>query len=203
MLLARGFTLTELMMALTISGAFFVSATGISLGHLKRQTVLQHKLALMEEVTLLKQAVSTELRRAGYVHLPLTEYMSAPEALQVFGTVHIDAHPGEANQSCILFSYDKNQNGRQDASLPAEKLGFRLKNKAIEYRIAGRHCRQSGWQDLSSPEKITITNFHVDGPHRAILGAFFTITLSAQSVDAPSLQQRLRFSINAPNIPYE
>lgn len=203
MFLARGFTLTELLIAMTISSAFVVSAVSIALNHLKRQTVLHHQLALMEEVTLLKQAIATELRRAGFVNLSLTDYLLAPDAVGVFNKVKIDAYPGEAARSCILFSYDKNKNGKQDDKLPSELNGFRLKDKTIEYRMAGRHCRDAGWQDLSTPNKIAITSFYIEGPHAASYGAFYNISLSAKSVSAPMLKQHLRFTVNAANIPYE
>ncbi|WP_414827995.1 prepilin-type N-terminal cleavage/methylation domain-containing protein [Alteromonas sp. H39] len=202
MLVARGFTLTELMMALTISSAFFVSATSISVSHLKRQTVLQHKLALLEEISLIEQAISTELRRAGFISLPLTDYLLTPDKAKVFGSIEIDAFPGEASQSCFTFSYDKNKNGAQDSSSPAELLGFRLRDNTIEYRMAGRGCRQSGWQDLSTPGKLAVTNFSIDGPYPSTYGVFFEVALRAHSVASPSLQHQTRFRVDVANVPY-
>ena len=201
--LARGFTLTELMVAMTISSAFVVSATSISVGHLKRQTVLQQKLALMEEVSLIKQAISVELRRAGFIYLPLSDYASFSAAALEFAKLHISEFPGEAPGSCILFSYDKNKNGQQNSASPAELLGFRLKDNTIEYRVAGRNCSQSGWHDLSTPEKITVSAFHIDGPYPATYGANYTISLSAYAADAPLLQRDLRFTVNVVNMPYD
>ena len=202
MQVARGFTLTELMLAMTISSAFFVSATGVALGHLKRQTVLQHKLALMEETSLLQQAISSELRRAGFVSLPLTDYFFAPDDARAFGVVKIGAYKNEISQSCITFSYDKNKNGIMDVTSPAEQVGFRLKEKTIEYRMAGRDCSQSGWQDLSTPGKITVTGFSVKGPYPASLGVFFDITLGTRSVAKPSLTRKTQFRVDVPNVPH-
>lgn len=201
--IARGFTLTEMMMAMTISSAFFVSATSISASHLQRQVVLQHKLALMEEISLLEQAISTELRRAGFISLPLADYLLSPDKLPPFRSMDIDAFPGEASQSCITFSYDKNKNGTLDTSSPAEQLGFRLRDNAIEYRMSGRTCRQKGWQDLSTPGKIAVTAFSVEGPYPATYGIFFKIALHAQAVAAPSLEHQTQFRVDVANVPYQ
>lgn len=202
MLVARGFTLTEMMMAMTISSVFFVSATGISASHLQRQAVLHHKLALLDEITLLEQAISTELRRAGFISLPLTDYLLSADMRLPFNRIDVDAFPGEDTRSCITFSYDKNKNGALDISSPAEQLGFRLRDKTIEYRMSGRSCGQSGWQDLSTPGKIAVTAFSVDGPYPATYGVFFEIALRAQAVAAPSLQLQTQFRVDVANVPY-
>ena len=66
------------------------------------------------------------------------------------------------DNTCILYSYDATPNGILDitpnkADIPDERFGFRLNDGAVEMRQAGADCEAGGWQDISDPRSIVIT----------------------------------------------
>ncbi|MCU7555729.1 hypothetical protein OCL06_14145 [Alteromonas sp. ASW11-19] len=196
----RGVTLVGLLVSLAIASAFFASAATLTLQQLARLAVLHHQLMLEEDIRLLIRAIRTELQRGGYVALPLSQRLSPPPAAAVFGQLTLAAYPGEPAGSCVLFAYDKNKNGTPNSLNPAELLGFRLRDGALEYRMAGRNCTQGGWQDITSSAHIRLRQFVIGAPVAAGYGAALPVTLAGESVANPNLQHSVTFTVPMPNI---
>lgn len=196
----RGTTLVELLVALAITSAFFASAATLTLQQLARLATLHHQLMLEEDIRLVVRAVRTELQRAGYVALPLEQRLSPPSSAAVFAQLTRAEYPGEQANSCVLFAYDKNKNGIAERHNPAELLGFRLRDGALEYRMAGRTCVQSGWQDITSATHIRLRQFVFGTPVAAGYGAAVPVAITGESVANPALRHTTTFTVVLPNI---
>ncbi len=160
------------MIALVIGMGVVVTSTSAALHLNRRITLLQHELQLYEEWLMLSQFITTQLQRAGYQARTISDIVNTDLPPQL--PVAISNHPLSENNSCILFSYDKNNDGKWSIKSPAEHLGFRLFNKAIEYRVANKSCEASGWFDMTDPNTTVVTKFTLQinqyTPEFAVLG---------------------------------
>lgn len=164
MLKKMGFSLIELIIAMAIGAAVLLIATSSVLTLAHSLNALHQRMVLESELRLLTQTLSLQLTRAGYIaYSNLDENSSASQlsSNQLPPALEVDRHPSHAPNSCVLFAYDKNHDGEISASSPSELLGFRLHDKALEYRVAGKSCSQSGWHDLSDKKKIEVSAFSV------------------------------------------
>ncbi|WP_137166396.1 hypothetical protein [Salinimonas lutimaris] len=153
MLTQRGISLTGLLVALAISGLLLSAASTFAARVLVNHTLMQHTLRMEDELNRLIQLMASEIARAGYDGAAaMRAYHGQSRALSPFYPALVTGHhPAEPANSCVLFNYDKNHDGLRTVNSPAEVLGFRLRNHAVEYRIAGKPCTAGGWQDLSDP----------------------------------------------------
>jgi len=154
----QGYTLVELIIASAIglvSVTTLASFVGMGIG-MNAQALLRSRL--VEEVNMIASLIEREVKRAGY---------SATSERQLLGQTPLvfsnhftlSAFHDEPESSCILYSYDADENGIQDTDNGSELFGFRLHDKAIEIRQGGASCDDGGWHDLSDPQQIEITQF--------------------------------------------
>lgn len=166
MLTQRGISLTGLLVALAIGGLLLSIASSFAARVLVNHTLMQHTLRMEDELNRLVQLMVSEVARAGYDGTAaMRAYHGQSRALSLFyPALMIDHHPAEPANSCVLFGYDKNHDGLRTMNSPAEILGFRLRNQAVEYRIAGKTCSAGGWQDLSDPatSRIVLLSFTLE-----------------------------------------
>lgn len=161
-MLARGYSLTELMVALS-AGAILVTACANLTGRfIVRSTQLDREQTVVEEGLLLQGRIEQQLQRAGYMAISLGNRLQGTQN-PFINAWDVGAFPGEPDKSCVLFSYDTNHNSLLDESEPNERFGVRLRDGALESRVAGLTCQQSGWQDLTSPD-ISVTQFSLATP---------------------------------------
>lgn len=153
----QGLSLTESMIALVIGMGVVVTSTSAALHLNQRIARLQHEVMLHEEWLMLSHFMTTQLQRAGYQASTISNIVNTDLPLQL--PVVISNHPSSENNSCVLFSYDKNSDGKWSIKSPAEHLGFRLFDKAIEYRVANKGCDTSGWFDMTDPNTTVVTKF--------------------------------------------
>ncbi len=107
-------------------------------------------------------------------------------------SLHIAQHRGELANSCLLFGYDTNGNGKMDTDSPNELLGFRLKDSAIEIRQRGAKCDEGGWQDLTDTRFIRVTRveFEYDQVQQASLQLpTLTIRVEGYATAQPKFKQ--------------
>jgi prepilin-type N-terminal cleavage/methylation domain-containing protein len=113
---------------------------------------------------------------------------------------------GTVDDGCILFNYDGNSNGLLDDN---EHYGFRLDTaeKAIEVRQAGAGCGDTGWQNLTDEDSIEITALEVKDLSPSSISSAgysvalreFSITLTGQLKDDPTVERTLRETIKVRN----
>lgn len=63
--------------------------------------------------------------------------------------------------SCVIFAYDVNGNGRWDApsSKESDYFGYRLRNGQLEQLRGVQDCTSSGWQRFFESHEIEVTEF--------------------------------------------
>jgi prepilin-type N-terminal cleavage/methylation domain-containing protein len=126
----------------------------------------------------------------------------------------------DANDSCILFTYDASYdidndgdldppNGYLDTEKPNERYGFRLDTteKAIEVRQAGAGCADAGWQNLTDENSIEITALEIkdlwpssiSSAGYSVVLRQFSITLTGRLKDDPAVERTLRETIKVRN----
>ncbi len=169
----RGFTLTELMIAIAL-GMSVISS--VLLGYLATYSGSISTLAnskLHQEMSALMNLMVEDIRRAGYNSSLLVSpannaFAVKPNTtLEVFPTMtSVNPAAATGNGECIVYSYDRFENGIvDDGSVnPAELFGFRLNGDVVEMRSDGDPanaptCNGVGeWTTLTDPSFIEITN---------------------------------------------
>ncbi|WP_100643044.1 prepilin cleavage protein [Alteromonas facilis] len=158
--LQRGATLIELLIALAI-GVTAISALAGLVGYgMGVNAKLLASSRLNEEVGNVMTLITRDVRRAGYNGnsvLMVADPAANPSAFA--GSIAIGAFPGELANSCILFSYDNDNDGVLDvAAGNNENYGYRLRNGAVEMRTNGLACEDVGWIPLTDPGMTSITS---------------------------------------------
>lgn len=197
MLKVSGFTLIELSIALLISSSFILFATSAAMHIGEGLTRLKQQALLKNEARLLIQTVSIQIKRAGYVAQSFNEVLS--HSAQFPGSVVIGNHPSSPANSCVLFSYDKNSDGGISAQLPAEMLGFRLHNHALEYRVDQKSCEQGGWHDMNNTKEFAVTLFSIQPYAIADLAQIYKIDLALESKFDSTLSVQRTLLLRVPN----
>jgi len=175
--LQHGITLIELMIAgvislITLSAVITVySATA---NHSSQQLRQAH---LHQQLRGVMHLIGSDLKRAGY-------WSFSPSLLPPSGNpfqsptnqVRIQSYTGENPDSCILFSYDLNQDGLvgvgdcDDSGCESEtndenveQLGYRLHDARIQSRFGGTefNCESGYWQTVNDPD-IEITQLRFE-----------------------------------------
>jgi prepilin peptidase dependent protein B len=166
----HGTSLVELMISMTL-GLASITAMASLVGHgIGLNARLLATSRLEEEINAVVAVISHDLKRAGYYALTIdmlknpstfsnsSSSTSSDTSSNPFdGSLIVGTYSSESANSCINFAYDRNKNGVLDTSSSNEKYGFRLRNRAVEIRLKGATCEQSGWHDLTDPAVVEIT----------------------------------------------
>ncbi|CAI0697089.1 prepilin peptidase-dependent protein [Serratia ficaria] len=149
--LARGFTLPEVLLALSF-GSLIALAAAKTYPLLRQQSVAlgQHyrlELALRQ----LAFGIEKDLRRAGFC------------AGRCPGrALLLDRAPGEAAGSCVIVAYDITRSGQwAGTGEDAGYFGYRLRLGAIEAQRGVSDCRGTGWERLLDQDEVRIESFSV------------------------------------------
>lgn len=154
----RGFTLTEMMIAMALSCVMFTALVSVVGQVIEAQRSNTAALRLENEISVIAHTLVREITRTGFVANSAVNFITANgTASEIASSLSLSAFPGEIANSCILFRYDSNRNGRFDTEQPSELYGFRLRNRAVEMRIDGKSCNEPGWHDLSDYGEFRIT----------------------------------------------
>lgn len=153
-----GNSLVELMISMTL-GLASITAMASLVGHgIGLNASLLATSRLEEEINAVVAVISHDLRRAGYYALTNDMVKTPSTSPNPFdGSLVVAAYSSELADSCINFAYDRNKNGLLDTSPRNEKYGFRLRDRAVEIRLKGADCDQSGWHDLTDPKVVQVT----------------------------------------------
>jgi prepilin peptidase dependent protein B len=211
----NGFTLIELMIALLISSIILVSLTSIYNSTIISSVKAHRTAQLSQQLQAAMELMAREIRRAGYWANAAND-VSTGQNNNPFMAVGADISIN-ADNNCILFSYDQNGNGAQSALNTAnedERYGFRLMNGAIQWRpsSAAFSCTAAAntWEDLTDTNIVTITNLVFTltsrsvavGASSEILVRSIDITLTGQLVDDTSITKTLNYTIKLQNDKY-
>jgi prepilin peptidase dependent protein B len=169
----RGFTLTELMIAIAL-GMSVISS--VLLGYLATYSGSVSTLAnskLRQEMSALMNLMVEDIRRAGYnadlLLSPANNVFNVRPntTLEVFPTM-ASINPGAetGSGSCIVYAYDRFENGIVDDGTlnPPELFGFRLNGTVVEMRTDGDpanapSCSGVGeWTALTDNSFIEVTD---------------------------------------------
>jgi prepilin peptidase dependent protein B len=153
-----GNSLVELMISMTL-GLASITAMASLVGHgIALNSSLLAKSRLEEEMNAVVAVVSHDLKRAGYFALTKQLVKNPTNFSNPFdGSLSVAAYADEPANSCINFAYDRNKNGLLDTSPNNEMYGFRLRDHAVEIRLSGAACNESGWHDLTDPNVVQVT----------------------------------------------
>ena len=155
----NGSSLVELMISITLGFASMTAMSSLVAHGIALNSQLITKSRLNAEVNAVLAVISQDLKRAGY-QASTKQLLDDPQHFvnPFEATLDLAEFSKEPNDSCILFAYDRNQNGALDTLKTNENYGYRLRGKAIEMRVDGLGCDKGGWQDLTDPSVIKVNS---------------------------------------------
>lgn len=158
----HGFTLTELLVALVLNAFLLIGLVSIftsNLNHYRTSISVDRLNGQLEAAMLL---MTDDIRRAGYWS-NATNDIGTDQNNNPFMTSSTNISVNNSG-NCILFTYDKNQNGSLpsiSSSYDDERYGFRLRSQAIQARPPGASfsCTAStnAWENITDSNIIEIT----------------------------------------------
>ena len=163
----RGVTLVELMIACLIALIALSAVLTVYSAGAKHSAQLLQQSHLHQQLHGLMQLISRDLARAGYWHFDPTLQAPGDNPFQnLMNQLRIQAYKGESPDSCILFSYDLDQDGLVGVGVcndtdcadetdndNVEQFGFRLRGARVQSRYGGSglECDSGYWQTLNDP----------------------------------------------------
>jgi prepilin peptidase dependent protein B len=154
----RGFSIVELLLAMLIATASIGALIPMVSMTIGMNAKLISSARLNEELSHVFALVRTDIRRAGYDKMAVNYIPELSDVRPTFNSHLVISHySGEAENSCILYAYDSNENGVKDETNPDENYGFRLRDSAVEMRVDGALCKEAGWQDITDPNVVKVT----------------------------------------------
>ena len=154
----RGFSLVELMVALTLSAIIMVSVTASYTSTMAANASSLAQARLTQDTRAVMDVMTRELRRTGYWGSAATAAAQNPYSPSEYGS------GTGANATCILYAYDADDSG--NAAVPnGEKFGFRLRNGAIQWARGGANNCNGNWganTNITDPNTTTVTALDID-----------------------------------------
>lgn len=133
----RGFTLAETLIAMLLSSLLLLTTMRL-LPELQRLILHQATTrALHQNLWQLAFTIGKQLQRAGYC-----QDLCAGKGLYL-----------DAGGHCLIVSWQ--------AGHTPEYTGYRLRDGSIEIRRNVSHCQQQGWEKITDPTGLHITQFQV------------------------------------------
>jgi prepilin peptidase dependent protein B len=197
MLNLRGFSLVELLVAIGIASTLLVIASRHTAFLYSALVKVQHTVAIEAEFQALQHVIAAHLEHAGYIEQPIAAQLSVPHTTQ--GSVDISRFGTEAPDSCFTFSYDKNSDGAITLT-PNEFFGFRLRDNAIEYRVAKRSCSQTHWQDLTDTKDVRVSEFSINALNVSTRGVTYEIFVKGSSSVFSAVEASTTFVVEVANV---
>lgn len=198
MLVQKGFSLVELIIGALLSTLIVAHAGSFTTKYLVSTLKFQHKIALRDELRSLQSVISKNLKKADFV--AFNPPSSQRNYFEIQSSIKIGQFEHEPLNSCILFSSDTNTNGKLDNS-HQELRGFRLRKRAIEYRVAGKNCQQNGWHDITDPHYTSVNLFKIELKSHTSWGRIFEVSISASNAINPDIKETLVFIVEVLNAP--
>lgn len=189
--LERGFTLPEVMLALTF-GSLIMLAAAKTYPVLRQHSVDVGRHYRLESVLRqLAFGIEKDLRRAGFC------------AGNCHGRALLIGHaPGEAAGSCVIMAYDITRNGRWETlGADAGYFGYRLRQGALEGQRGVTHCHGTGWERLLDNDEVRIETFSVKSVAGSSGKRWVMLSLAGRSQADDAIRRNLYWAINMASLP--
>ncbi|MBT81835.1 MAG: hypothetical protein CL587_15750 [Alteromonadaceae bacterium] len=157
-----GFSLSGMLISMA-TGLTLIATSASLIASVKNSQQRQTSALLLEdEMVRVTSLLRQQLRESGKTGNYLQTLIQSGNPDTTFTSKLVSgAYGNEPAGSCIIYASDLNLNGVIDSHPVNERRGFRLRSKALETRINGRTCTQSGWQDITDPNFVTVSQFTV------------------------------------------
>jgi prepilin-type N-terminal cleavage/methylation domain-containing protein len=164
-----GFTLVELMIAISLGLIVVLAAVGFVISVAKANSENIQVTRLTQELRSISEVVGREVRRARYVTDPVGLIGSG-------GTTHHDTITVNVAADCIVFAYDEPPDPPSPGGTVSRSI--RLDSNSVFLNPAGTDC--TGGNALNTPE-VVITNLRFTNT-----GSRVDIELSGRLANAPT-----------------
>lgn len=178
----QGFTLPEVLMALSIGSMLMLSSAQIYPLLRQRSQSLSRHFQLDQLLRGALFNIEKDLRRSGFCNGTCQ------------GKAVVLGHSaGEPVDSCVIIAYDLNRNGRWEPAgqHDAEYFGYRLRDGGIETQRGATSCNGGGWEKLLDPGEVKVTAFKIVNLLRAKGHSLFAINIEAQWRDSPAIHRQV------------
>lgn len=203
---SSGIMLTECLFTLVISGILFlcinkaypylINKLTYSYQQYRLDIFLRGRLAVIE----------TQLRRTGYCN-GKCRLISSSSGIMLHSPLTISHYPHQPINSCVIFVYDMNNNGKWDSPLSKESdyFGYRLKEGRLEQIHGSSDCRSSGWQQFFDSNEIRVTAFilkFISKPHptNSLSLCYLSLTLKFELKKYPKVKSEYQTLIYLRNL---
>ena len=174
MLRQYGFSLTELMVGSTVGLLVIAGALQLYVVNLRATSDTLRLSRLNQELRGTLDLLTNDLRRAGYWAFTPGSATPLDNPFQTDANdLRLGHSAGEADNSCILYSYDLNSDllvgvgpsgtpGPSASTSNLEQFGFRLRAGQIQMRTGGTpfNCTSGSWQAVTDADtEITDLQF--------------------------------------------
>lgn len=179
---SQGFTLPEVLMAISIGSMLMLSAAQLYPLLRQRSQSLGRHFQLDQLLRGTAFNIEKDLQRAGFCN---GECQGK--------AVAIGNSEGERANSCVIIAYDLNRNGRWDppGSSEPDYFGYRLRQGGIETQRGTDSCTGGGWEKLLDPSEVQVTEFNVTDTLASERGHLYSITLSARWTGAFAIHRHI------------
>lgn len=151
----RGISLLEMLITLALGLVLLAALTSVFTNTLGVNSRSLQASQLQEETLATLGLIVDDLRRSGYTADYVNQVVDPGSANEVFrNTLAVSQHPDEVLNSCVVFSYDADQDGLDSGA--TEAFGYRLRNQQVQRRQGGAACNENGWQGLTSADVIVV-----------------------------------------------
>jgi prepilin peptidase dependent protein B len=160
---ASGFSLVELMISIAVGLVVLAGITAMFAHNVKAGGDTLKMARLHQELQAVMSLMTRDLRRAGYWGNASSSIGPGTSNTNPFTLDNPAKFGSEPDGSCITFSYDRNGDGAVTTSSSSdadERFGFRLRSGAVETRISGKACGETGWEDINDTTTTEITGLN-------------------------------------------
>lgn len=149
--LPRGFTLIELMVAITLGLIVIGSLVAFTVSTVRSNNENVRMTRLTQDLRASMNLAVREVRRSGYDSTSVTKALTTQDPSR-----YLALTADEAN-SCVTYTYDR-------GGAATESRGFKLNaaTGALQMKVASAavDCASgTGWEDISDPNVVQITKF--------------------------------------------
>ncbi|WP_340617371.1 prepilin peptidase-dependent protein [Xenorhabdus entomophaga] len=188
-----GFSLLEIMVAMLISSVIFIAMTKTYPVLSGQVFDLYRKYRLHYLVNRTVYLMEKDIRRAGYCQ-DKKQCEGEPLVIKNKNT--------EPASSCFIVAFDLNLNNRWEKPdhIESEFFGYRLNNRALEWKRGVDNCQENGWERLFDPKEIVIDAFHLEKSQAKKGLIFVTLSIQAHWLKSSSIAYHHQTTIRLRNV---